>query len=86
MFILKALENAEFLCIKNKEAKCHEFYSQFAYRMILKKNVYHNNEQWLSIALEHITKAIDYFERFTLTENNIALKNAICLKEKLEEL
>lgn len=86
VFILKALENAEFLCIKNKEAKCHEFYSQFAYRMILKKNVYHNNEQWLSIALEHITKAIDYFERFTLTENNIALKNAICLKEKLEEL
>lgn len=85
-YILKAIENAETLCIKNKEAKGHEFYSQFAYRMILKKNAYHIEKQWVSIALEHIIKAIDYYEKFTLTQNNNALENARLLKSKLEEL
>ena len=39
-----------------------------------------------SIALEHIIKAIDYYEKFTLTNNNNALENARLLKSKLEEL
>lgn len=86
MYIIKSIENAKTLRIKNKEAKGHDFYSQFAYRMILKNNDYHLKKQWISIALEHIIEAIDYYENFTLTQNNNELENALVLKSKLEKL
>lgn len=85
-YIYKALENAEILGIKNKEAKCHEFFSQFAYRMLLKKNNQYSKQQWISLGLEHAIKAIDYYERFTLTENNSALRNVINLKEQIKKM
>ena len=81
-YIKEALDNAMKLQIKNKEAKCRCFYSQFAYRRI--KNHVKDTEKWCKLGIEQLDMAIDYYEKNTLTDNNISLKDCYLLKQKFQ--
>lgn len=80
----KYLENALALSvklkIKNKEAKCRCFYSQFAYRQII--NHKGDSKKWKQIGIAQLEQAINYYEKHTLSENNIFLEDCYLLMER----
>ena len=80
----KYLENALSLSvklkIKNKEAKCRCFYSQFAYRQII--NHKDDSKKWKQIGIAQLEQAINYYEKHTLSENNIFLEDCYLLMER----
>ena len=81
-YIKKALDNAMKLQIKNKQAKCRCFYSQFAYRRI--KNDAKDTEKWCKLGIKQLDMAIDYYEKNALTDNNISLEDCYLLKQKFQ--
>lgn len=83
--ISQALDNALKLGIKNKEAKCYEFFSKFIYRRIISEKS-GNNKNLIELGLCHLNKAIDYYERYTLTEGNIMLRNDIILRDQYQKI
>ena len=83
-YIKEALDNAMKLQIKNKEAKCRCFYSQFAYRRI--KNHVEDTEKWCKLGIKQLDMAIDYYETNALTDNNISLEDCYLLKQKFQNM
>ena len=81
-YIKKALDNAIKMQIKNKEAKCRYFYSQFSYRQI--KNHAKDTEKWYKLGIKQLEMTIDYYEKNTLTDNNIVLEDCYLLKKKFQ--
>lgn len=77
--IKKALDNAIKMQIKNKEAKCRYFYSQFSYRRV--KNHAKDTEKWCKLGIKQLDMAIDYYEKNTLIDNNISLEDCHLLKQ-----
>lgn len=84
-YIKKALKNAEKMNIKNKEAKCYVFFSQFAYRRTLHILDRTEKEKWYKQGLDCIAKALDYYNNHTVLENNIVVTDILKLKKSLEE-
>lgn len=82
--INKALDNAIKLKIKNKEAKCRCFYSQFSYRRI--KNQHKDVQRWYNIGILQLDMAIDYYQKNTLTKNNITLEDCYLLRELFQNI
>lgn len=81
-----AMENAIKLEIQNKKAKCNLFYSQFAYRRLLRSDCFRfNSSEWQSIGINSANDALLYYQKYTdNTENyNIrACNQMIILLEK----
>ena len=85
LYIEKALENAVLLNIKNKEAKSHIFFSQFAYRRMFSKLSEQEKETWRNDGLSHLENALNYYNQHALLENNIVVQDALDLKAKMEK-
>ena len=85
-YAIAALANAEELEIKNKQAKCHEFIPQLIYRYYIRNTGLNHKTYWVDVAVEHLNKAIDYYNEYTLTENNLTLNNCYKLKKLFESL
>ena len=83
-YIKEALNKAIKMQIKNKEAKCRCFYSQFCYRQ-LKKNT-NNAKKWLTIGTKQLEMAIKYYEEYTLIDHNISLENCYLLSENFSQI
>lgn len=84
-YIKKALENAEKMNIKNKEAKCYVFFSQFAYRRTFHISDETEKQKWCKQGLACIAKALHYYNNHTVLENNIVVTDILKLKKILEE-
>lgn len=85
-YAVEALANAEKLDIKNKQAKCHEFISQLIYRYFIRNTGLNHKTYWVNLAIEHLNKAIDYYNKYTLIENNFGLIGCHKLKRLFELL
>ncbi len=55
---------------KFKQAKSNIFYSQFAYRRILKSSEKEHITYWKKLASECIENALQYYKKYTKSENN----------------
>lgn len=82
--IKKALDNAIKMQIKNKEAKCRCFYSQFSYRRIKKQEK--DKYRWCKLGIQQLDIAIDYYEKNTLIDNNITLEDCYLLRQKFQNI
>ena len=83
-YITKAFEVAEQLNIKNKQAKCHIFFSQFAYRRIFSKLSVQEKENWCIDGLMHLEKALNYYNEHAMLQNNLIVQDALDLKAKFK--
>lgn len=80
-----AINSSNELKNKNKEAKCFVFYSQFAYRRLLKLDNNDSPKYWIDLGMKYVSKSIDYYQTHTIVENNTTLESCIALKEILEK-
>ncbi|MBR3918169.1 MAG: SIR2 family protein [Clostridia bacterium] len=79
-----ALQSSVELTNRNKEAKCCVFYSQFAYRRLLKLDTNIASTVWRELGLKYISQSINYYQTHTVVENNVNLESCLALKEMLE--
>lgn len=79
-----AIDNAKELGIKAKEAKCYDFYSKFIYRYLLRHKNLHlpERKKWIANGIKYVGRAINYYYRYSLTEDNVVLNSCLMLKEK----
>ena len=83
--INQALDNAISLNIKNKEAKCHDFYSKFIYRLLLNDGNSKSRNVRIGQGLKHLNEATDYYIKHTFSEKNIYMSSCVELEQKYEK-
>lgn len=81
-----AMNSSIKLTNRNKEAKCCVFYSQFAFRRLLKHDTKENPDFWKALGKKYISKSIDYYQTHTIIKNNVNLQSCFELKKMLENM
>lgn len=84
-YIEMAVENSSRLGIQNKIAKSNSFYAHFAIRCLQKYPADSRRQKWIKKAKERLDMAISYYQQYTVTTNNISLKDDIALRNKLNQ-
>ena len=82
VYVTKALENALTLGNKNKAALCRAFYGQFTYRRIIYNDSLVDKEKLVALGLVAVNDAIEYHEKYTLTQDNTVLASCKKLQQK----